>query len=1682
MAELLYEGLSDYGVNLKLNLIESYTGTNNPIGLDCNITFNNLGKIEFDFFKTLTPTPLQFKLFDKFDEASDILTDLNSLFILMIEDLQCCDLAEKYNDAILPLFLWFIGDAGDKDNHPRQFGEWRKKDGFLPILIKITEMLMKAYEPVKALMCLIRPVPGNPWAKTGGYDWLKPVYNIVEDFDFIMSTILDGDYLDILIEPMADFRDQIMQCYAHNRGDLSIIDNDSTNLAIMRSNIEYLLSNYASSINLNSKTAPTYSKAYFEAVAELEIIIKNESNSKVSLTNIFTNLNNAKAQKYIYENRIEDIKIELNTTDIDLIHELANQLNTTDIKSYEYYYYKLAQEFLQKTSELEILEANIKKWEDEQKTITGDITNNNGSLRKKYEAIRDKEAKIYQEQLILYNLFQAESNIRIQQYKDCALTSQILMEENIEKTTYCSCLGSLAEIFLPLPELINFASKTDIEENLYDRLPYTGTELDNYRTKKYELISKYNYIDKIGSNYFTLYPGAGFRTKYVGIEPTKDLGDIEYPTAATIYKLIDDAKDVTDVISVSNIIIGKRNNLAKFKLTLDTKIQNELRSITNALQVKKLELLKKITDYSSIIRTRYKNTFTASNDVAQEYNEVVALKAKIYDIQNDIRFMDDLINNSTAYNFVTPDSKTFLLKYGINVSSKLELYIDQSDTLQLQIKDWEYLLKMNTRVVTVLSTENIKCDCNIICSLIQWLVNLIMDAINTMILKIIDAILNAVVPKEIAYVIKFIRAKLQCAVDIMEIKNNWEKISKRATSLIEQQQMKMEYAQDPSFCNPIKTGISTDFNNTIIESLVNYNNSDLDNTGYGEGSIVDIGGVEVVGGSDDDPRNNYPNTSGSVDQTDNLTINKNELIIKNVVPGKQYEFRNIPTLYFDCAIEDPNLRPVFDIYTDIIPNTWTLYFSFELTPEKLLSLSNYSITTDLNNTEQTITKLVYDNFAKTLPIAEVKDLINYQDYYNQAKTLAAEFPERIKTKTEECTPDPIFSQTSGITSCGYESLEFVSVELLNTKVNNSIVDFQVDAGGISIQKKTSAENPSYHNIPIKVKVKKIFDSTASINVVDYFDEQTSVILLLDFINGKNDLSSIKLSDYSSRPQFDANLFYGRYPYLDIGFRATYGNYYLKKQFSDLHEIDETNFNTIFTEYLYLDNDLLLHYADLAIQMKNQRDQKNYAPTEEQIAARKKELEDLNDLATCDLPDETKQAVEVSKTIKDDMLALVQSLQYKSNAVVEWSQNNSTEIPINEYENLLNLKTKTTEYGIPLIELNEDDNICLQIIQTRVTIDGESVLKPMLNVSNFNFLANILQINDDNNIPMVIEPNTTYFVTISFDGTKYIFTVIDENKVTASLTKLKTKELFPTRFGRLSDPELSEQTFCGTLFDLGVSNEVLDPAVYYKFSMLNFKPKSSLFIDFEHNVNNNFYSTSDLPVVLAEDTNIADEIKSYIEQTYLKGNVNTTVPFFIYNKYVSTHSMTPNLIVDGNNYKNALKEALITNFFCKESIKNQSFTMSFWFKPIKSNVEVMNERMVLISDTKFDNTFYYNRAETSLIFSQNINGLYYTKNIYFPLEINTWYNMVLKFDHLTNQLIWYCTSEHDSELHIILNETLTNQFNFNLISLLSEFNFDKKEFTNYFPCLFGNLIIDMNLYKSEKLLDFFRIQRLAFKGF
>jgi hypothetical protein len=146
--------------NLKYNNIAS-----------CKINFSNLGKLDFDFLK-VSSTPLNMKLFSKIAKIDQNMRRINDIFIQLIVNMNCCFLASKYNDVI----------RTPMQNITKHFCE---------ALVSIAEQAAKSYVIFKAYLCAIKPVPGNPWLKSAGFDWMRTIYSFLYGFEAFFDWIMD---------------------------------------------------------------------------------------------------------------------------------------------------------------------------------------------------------------------------------------------------------------------------------------------------------------------------------------------------------------------------------------------------------------------------------------------------------------------------------------------------------------------------------------------------------------------------------------------------------------------------------------------------------------------------------------------------------------------------------------------------------------------------------------------------------------------------------------------------------------------------------------------------------------------------------------------------------------------------------------------------------------------------------------------------------------------------------------------------------------------------------------------------------------------------------------------------------------------------------------------------------------------------------------------------------------------------------------------------------------------------------------------------------------------------------------------------------------------------------------------------------------------------------------------------
>lgn len=1622
-----YENSSAYLASLKLNLDSSILNINNPLGGSCNISFDDLGGLNFDLIKMdLQPSPLNFKFFNKMTQASEIVNDFNNIIIRLIEDLKCCELADKYNNSIVPLFLWFVGDAGNQFSNPDQYDEWRKTGGFIPILVKIIEEILKGYEFLKNLLCLIRPVPGNPWLGAGGYDFYKSIYGMVSELDFIVKMILDGDYIDPLLNKAKKYRDDLIQCAKINTNEISANMYDPVSDVNIKSQLSTSLSQEAIIVTDDSTIKELQNKLN-------DLIFLKKIYDKILVVEVNKNLNIFE----LYDNSsiLTDIRISANDDDETGSAYTEYGLNPVEVDflfNNEIVKFENGQAYF---SSLDTFILEINKIKDE---------------------IAKTKTAIFKNQNIIDAYLKNKNKYAGKIDTNCKLMTDVLRDQEVKKVA-CHCFASIIDLYIPLIELQTFKNTADLESRIYGRILWS--EKDKYTKDRNDpslAIKSSNINNKLTEAPFTF--NSSWRTKYTGVDPDIliEIGGNNSIAASGFYNEMDSAKTPLEAAAFGDKITKylklNLNNQAKSR-TNYTNIYFEIKKI---LELELQEINKELVSINLLAILQDK-----------KIDNTYKIK-KIEVINNILKNLDEI----TIYNLDKDLLKDYSEIYN-NISALQTQFKNEYDTFLNHQKHYNYLnkiLELNTRNITLLDKNTLPCDCLIICKLIQYFVDLIISYINKIIEAIVANLLDSLLTKEMKYIAKAIKSKLKCVIDILEIPENIKKIKAAADGLIESNQNLIKYANEPVYCTSTSSSdlntsgsnfipISPSTNAAIYETLINFTNQLQDE--YGEHIYNE--------NNQDDTLNNdvypYPNTDTTqpTDVSEN-DLNQNTLIIENLEIGEEYEFRNIPTLIFDCEKYTPQIRPKFDIFIDKIPTNWSMYFSFMVDENALNNFENISLTTELNSNENLLKSMVIEQLELTED--QLNPLIYNQDDINKIISdsllvTADKVKEILDTKVTECTPSEVYEESSELDPCYYKTLEIIDISLINPTVNLDSLTFSQDTDNVYIDIKSNITR--FFNIPILIKVKKIFDERSTIVYEEYADEVTSVILLLDIFN-INDIDELSRSGYIGKPENDINLLYGRYPYLEIGF---------KDSISDVFYLNGYEAKS------FLDKTTILEFCDKAIKNKKLIDLNTYKPTDEQIAKLKEENEDKWKEQNCYLPPESKQIINnVSLLLTDTIIPLVDDLKYESDKVLEFANNNTQIIDLEAIKAKLKNNTYTTDYGLPLIELNEYRDICIQIVKTK---GADNELVPMINIANFNFLSNFINLNDENNIQMIIEPGQVYFMSIVFDGTQYTFTLINEEKATASIKKLKvsTDVLFPKRIGRMTNSKLQDYTFCGTIFDVGFTNTVINPADYYKYSLLQYNPKTDVFINFENNIFNNFYSTSDLPTSLLK-PELTEEQKYHLEQVYLKDPTSYTgIPYFIFNKYITAQPMDRNISLVNNTFKQCLINSFITNFFCKESIKNKSFTMSFWLKRFDNELIVTNkERMVLISDTKYFNTIYYNNVDNSinLEFAEN-----YNIKLGYSISLDTWYQFVMKFDHISNTLSLYLNNINNSVTTLIYKQKLPKQFNFNLISLLAEFDFTKKDFTNYFVCAIGNMILDLKVIKDDILLKQFLNQKLSFRG-
>ena len=194
--------ISDFTDSALQSLIDSVNSVNVTVTgntkkdiFDCAISLNDVLDFNLDFFNLESNTYPNYILLQKIRALRRLIQNINNTFIKMVKDLDCCTSDDMYNKLVVPIFKWLVED----------------ENGLCGILLRMAKEINTIYIPLKNILCLFRPIPGNPTFGVG-IDFLKHVYPVVEGLEKVANVLENGRFLDILIVPIKTFHDKLIAC------------------------------------------------------------------------------------------------------------------------------------------------------------------------------------------------------------------------------------------------------------------------------------------------------------------------------------------------------------------------------------------------------------------------------------------------------------------------------------------------------------------------------------------------------------------------------------------------------------------------------------------------------------------------------------------------------------------------------------------------------------------------------------------------------------------------------------------------------------------------------------------------------------------------------------------------------------------------------------------------------------------------------------------------------------------------------------------------------------------------------------------------------------------------------------------------------------------------------------------------------------------------------------------------------------------------------------------------------------------------------------------------------------------------------------------------------------------------------------------------------------------------------
>lgn len=1629
------------------NASNKITGTITP---KCNISFGNLGKFDFDFLNLPTFEPLEMKMFDKIKRLNEITRGINDRLISVINELECCGLGYEYNKQVLPIFEFLLHD-------------------FSTTLVDIAKGMLKAWQVIDIALCIIRPVPGNPWMKGAGYDWFNPLYSIAEGFANVFKWFVDGNPLDVIINPMDKFYKKLKSCVPLNKGlmnaDGNIVFNDRFNEMLEVYKQNYLKDTTKSDqLALDARTTraiyedlldrrnkiikklaiPTQGRMDEETAdktKEKKIIEDNIAQSKARQEEINRLIPKLSIIEPVPEDDILKLQEELDSisftieSDESTYNSLHNEITALEYYSLDYYV-KLLEDELNEVNEL-IAEHNSKYL-----ALTG-------------AALEETNTQNNNDYIIRKNL------------------KQLAIEDNKPS---CLCLLTLLGVGpVQIPEYQTIFYTSDLESvegrvmyrdrTQYNKYREVLTDVDNNKEQFSQIYDDLRELiispDKDFSEY-KLNRNLMLQIKTLAAEGDLVTGDLNNTISYKSYE------QDTEIINGDERVFYKEStkevDIAAFRpgkehLYTDGVFTSipEVLEHNDLIYFEKIQISKELNIYKQdLVNTELKLRIWWEN-----YRSKILAKIKyfkIQSIQNELGVIDNIINAFSEIISPLENAKHVamlgVLGESYNPSKLMEnygniiYYSDEQELAEFEILKEEYfqkntLIKIHEsllkRLELKVNVNNVEleligqlniCGCDLICKLIQYILDLIMSVIQAIIQIIVARIIQMIMNEYVTYVLRFIQEKMKCLLKVIYFKDQQELIEQASKSVERLLKAPLNEMRDTASCT--KDEISE-----LIEKLKS------DEIKFNvPGAPIDKPEFEHT--IPPDPTYGDPYI---VEEPENVLINSN---------GKTSDLkteRNIPTTRLDCEpssyleleIRDRNK---FEIMISFIPS------EFIHEAEIILSTQEESKQTVHVNGEQVVLDDIVnpmDDVSKILEQVneQVQNIYNSPKFIDQCGTsntentvlcntdnLSISYLKQVDPNNQnnlvENNTETEYGKLYGLNTVGYgmEVFENFNDHTRQLQVGENYWRFEAPLKQVTEYTTYDTEEYIVQELGEHTMYNNGHIETDNISYIsDFIKYYVTTTTTYTYVDKSGVLYEVRdiVKDH-----VEVNIFnhqhielVGRFAntvnYLDIRILFSVVNYVFDQQYEEYYA---SNYTGRFLDYIELggvpsadEQDTIRKFYNISeltlIKLSTNILRDNMIISEQNVMDQA--AKDIENKKTdlCNVDTSTKQAGQFDQAIVDNIALSVENakLELESFTLSETDY----EIPSTQIEPLVK--------SVPLIILNDTYDISIEIVNKRIQLQMPTEM----------FYETATVIEHD------LQVDKTYMLSFNTDGLIYKLKLITEEKeiFEASGINQNFYKLFPTKIGGDGN-----RTFCGVqILDIILSKLGSNTINYYIRSNLSYVPRNAQIVfDFKLYNGNQVFNTINASGLTYSGLNT-----SALQKADMYGTIIRNEFYQVMHGYMD-------------------------NFFCKDNLGDKDFSISLWLYRLPSELTTISGgRQYIISDDVNNNYIYYFENQFVMDFNGQVK--------YAIMPLNTWTHITLRHKLYEGQYDLIIKNIDGGSYTLTIN----TKRKFFLMSLLARYSHQHRMYIDQCYGLLGPVGIFMYTLENTEVDTLFTNQNILVKG-